>query len=189
MGTVVLSELAAGPYGRPDLEEFRAQALRPLLWSPFGLATLSIVGVYDVDRPELSWLPAILAATVGLLASRAARYGVVPAAVALLVGLGLTLAVAQFLYPGSPFAVLYVLLVVASAAILGPPAGLAAAVPASVAILGLRLFGDEALPPLVANTALFAVGTAAGISWLATSPFRTALDWLWSSYAQLVAMS
>ncbi|MBI2939525.1 MAG: response regulator, partial [Chloroflexi bacterium] len=47
----------------------------------------------------------------------------------------------------------------------------------------------EALPPLVANTALFAVGTAAGISWLATSPFRTALDWLWSSYAQLVAMS
>jgi signal transduction histidine kinase/CheY-like chemotaxis protein len=96
--------------------------------------------------------------------------------------LGLSIVAADLVYPNHQLLYAFALLAVIANILLGDLAGFGVAAVASVIVLHLSNHGQSASLAVDNGTALFLIWTAAILSWLASRPTRTALNWSWRSY-------
>ena len=162
--------------------ELRVEILQPLSLCVMasGLAALALL--FD-DRP-VTWLPAVSLVTAGYLVFRLADAASAAASVLLTASLLLILTGCVLLYPGVPLALLYGLVVLPTAFLVGPATTALATAFSLVVLIG----GQWAYPGMMASEvcllAVFAVSCSGFVSWAIARPFVTALSAAWGAHAR-----
>lgn len=177
-----------------DLWALRAETLN-LIGVSLVVLAMAILGIAAVDpatRRETIWL-IVLPLFAGVGAVRLQRLGLGPAAILLISTLALAIVAAALVYPDSQMLYAFPLLVIIGCVLIGDLSAFAIAALISVVVtvlvrnwdtitlLGLHAPGPVGTPPPV-GTVLFLVWCTSLLSWLASRPIRTAIDWAWRSY-------
>lgn len=168
-----------------ELEELHAEALRIVL---VAVAALAIYTHYFINaaangvNPTYFGFMWAVIATAGL-AYWAQRFGAVPAASILVVGLFAILTTALLAFHASLLAFWFSPLVIVGGVLIGWRYGVGIALLASAVILTHNASSD-ALPPEIATGSLLLNWVSLLICWLLSHPTRTALDWAWHSYVR-----
>ena len=161
---------------RTETLNLMAVAVVILLYAVLALVAL----VPEARRPAVLLVVAALLAAVA--ASRLQRLNLTAAAILLIAGLSLAIVSAALVFPGSQLTYCLTLVVIAASVLLGglPAFGVAALASATVLVLAQR--ADDVTSGSATGTVLSLIWSTAALSWLASRPTRTALEWAWRNY-------
>lgn len=186
MAHITSTATAPRPYPDADVAEFRAEAVRAVLWIlPVGILAIAASFIVNYDGTPI----ALGALTPALLILIIAGYRLVEqhatvAALLIVTALLSMIAAAAWIQPFSLFAALFGLVILIAGATLGTGAMFAAAGIATGVVL-VAWLGPQ--PVVTADVGLasisLVVGSAVGC-WIATRPLHVALEWSWHSYDQ-----
>jgi hypothetical protein len=175
----------------PEITQFRVNTLQWVLWTLPAVAMLIVVITVMDFRGTPAGLgllvPPLLA--VSYVGHSVLERNVTGAAMLTIASLLAALSFAAWVSPDGQLATLFCLIVLIAGATLQARGLLATAVVVT-AILAVGWVGPLRLAtPEVALTSVALCVGAAVLSWLATGPFRVALDWAWQHYETALEMA
>lgn len=183
---VIADDHPVSPIGHTasDLQDLRIEALR-LIGYGISLLALAILGLAVVDesaRDPVVWLVVLplLGAAGSTRLSHSSR--VLIPSLAMIAGLGLSSLAASLAFPGSGAVYSLPLLSIVANLLLGERSSFVVAGVTTGAIVAMSQWSPAAVPSSNLGILLLLAWLACLLSWLATRPTMTALDWAWRSY-------